>query len=189
MGALIIYMFICSFTPGPGNILALKTTTTYGWKNSLKLLLGICLGYALVQTICSVCLYQLNTISGGILKGISIMGACYMVWLAWHIIKSKPDMSMEEKKPTFYEGLLLQLVNVKIYFYIMSLLSKYFIPASDTIMELVLCGAFAVSIGCVACFVWASAGVLIQKYYVRHFKCINMILGILLLYCAVKMIH
>lgn len=47
-------MLICSFTPGPGNILALNTTSTYGWKRSRTLILGICLGYAIVQTIGSI---------------------------------------------------------------------------------------------------------------------------------------
>ena len=189
MGALVLYMLICSFTPGPGNILALRTTTTYGWKKSLKLLLGICSGYAVVQTLCTVGLYRLSTLSEGVLKGISFVGAGYMVWLAWHIVKSRPDMSIEEKKPTFREGLLLQLVNVKIYFYIMSLLSKYFIPGSETVLELVGYGAFAVSIGSSACFLWAGAGAVMQRYYEKYFRQINVVLGALLLYCAVNMLH
>ena len=60
--SLLGYMLVCSFTPGPGNILDLNTTSTYGWKRSRYLILGICLGYALVQTICSVALYRLNQI-------------------------------------------------------------------------------------------------------------------------------
>lgn len=58
--SLVVCMLVCSFTPGPGNILALNTTGTFGWKRSRPLILGICLGYAMVQTICSVALYQLN---------------------------------------------------------------------------------------------------------------------------------
>ncbi len=42
--SLLGYMIICSFTPGPGNILALNTISTYGWKRSRSLILGICLG-------------------------------------------------------------------------------------------------------------------------------------------------
>ena len=45
--SLLGYMLVCSFTPGPGNILALNTTSTYGWKRSRSLILGICLGYAI----------------------------------------------------------------------------------------------------------------------------------------------
>ena len=37
--SLLGYMLVCSFTPGPGNILALNTTSTYGWKRSRSLIL------------------------------------------------------------------------------------------------------------------------------------------------------
>ena len=48
-GSLLGYMLVCSFTPGPGNILALNTTSTYGWKRSRLLILGICLGMRLFR--------------------------------------------------------------------------------------------------------------------------------------------
>ncbi|ELP58972.1 hypothetical protein F502_12636 [Clostridium pasteurianum DSM 525 = ATCC 6013] len=31
-GTMLGYMLVCSFTPGPGNILALNTTTQFGWQ-------------------------------------------------------------------------------------------------------------------------------------------------------------
>lgn len=37
--SLLGYMLVCSFTPGPGNKLALNTTSTYGWKRSRSLIL------------------------------------------------------------------------------------------------------------------------------------------------------
>lgn len=55
-------MLVCSFTPGPGSILALNATSTYGWKRSCPLLFGLCLDYVLVQTICSGALYCLGQI-------------------------------------------------------------------------------------------------------------------------------
>ena len=33
------YMFVSSFTPGPGNILALNTMMNYGWKKGKQLIL------------------------------------------------------------------------------------------------------------------------------------------------------
>ena len=86
------------------------------------------------------------------------------------------------------EGLLLQLVNVKIYFYISSLLSAYFIPNCDTVLELALAGAFAVSIGSIACLTWAFLGVKLQRIYLRYFKPVNVVLGLFLLYCALTIV-
>ena len=186
--SLLGYMLVCSFTPGPGNILALNTTSTYGWKRSRSLIFGICLGYATVQTICTIALYQLNQFFAPALQAMRFVGGIYMVWLAIHIFRSKPTESTMQKEPTFLQGLLLQLVNVKIYFYISSLLSAYFIPNCDTILELVLAGAFAVSIGSVACLTWAFLGVNLQKVYLRYFKPVNTVLGLFLLYCALTIV-
>ena len=93
-----------------------------------------------------------------------------------------------QKDPTLLEGLLLQLVNVKIYFYISSLLSVYFIPNCDTILELALAGTFAVSIGASACLTWAFLGVNLRKIYLRNFKSVNTVLGLFLLYCALAIV-
>ena len=182
--SLLGYMLVCSFTPGPGNILALNTTSTYGWKRSRLLILGICLGYAIVQVGCSIALYSLNQVFEPALKILCYVGGIYMIWLAVHIFRSQPEENVMEKNPTLLEGLLLQLVNVKIYFYISSLLSAYFIPNCDTIPELALAGCFAVSIGSVACLTWAFLGVKLQKIYFQYFRPINAVLGLFLLYCA-----
>lgn len=182
--SLIGYMLACSFTPGPGNILALNTTSTFGWRRSRHLIFGICLGYATVQTVCSVALYHLNQMFTSALGIMRIIGGLYMVWLAIHIFRSKPEEITIRKDPTFLEGLLLQLVNVKIYFYISSLLSAYFIPNCDTVLELFFAGVVAVSIGCAACLTWAFLGIKLQRTYLRYFKQINAVLGLFLLYCA-----
>lgn len=186
--ALLGYMLVCSFTPGPGNILALNTTSTYGWKNSRRLLLGICAGYAVVQALCTLALCGLNQVFCSALELLRYVGGLYMVWLAVHIVRSRPQNAAAEGKPTFREGFLLQLVNVKIYFYISSLLTVYFIPNLSSWAALAGAGAFAVSIGCLACLAWAFLGSGMQALYHRHFSCINILLGLFLLYCAGSMI-
>ncbi|MGN0106725.1 MAG: LysE family transporter [Hominilimicola sp.] len=182
--ALFGYMIVCSFTPGPGNILALNTTSKYGWKDSRCLIVGICVGYGIVQFMCTVILCGLNHVFSFVLQILKYVGGIYMVWLAVHIMRSKATEEKTYKKPSFKEGLLLQLVNVKIYFYISTLLSVYFIPNCKTVFSLGLAGAFAVGIGSIACLSWAFLGIKIQNFYRKHFECVNIVLGLFLLYCA-----
>lgn len=47
----LIYVLLNTFTPGPGNILALNTATNYGWRKGRPLYLGIFSGYLLIQTL------------------------------------------------------------------------------------------------------------------------------------------
>lgn len=186
---LIGYMLVCSFTPGPGNILALNTTSRYGWKKSLPLVLGICAGYALVQLLCTIALYELQSIFSAILEILKYVGGIYMIWLALHMMRSKPETQCDDKQPTFREGMLLQLVNAKIYFYIMTLLSVYFIPHLHTASRLILAGVVAVGIGSTASVIWAVLGAGLQELYQKHYRFINIVLGFFLIYCAWTMIR
>ncbi|MGN1318531.1 MAG: LysE family transporter [Lachnospirales bacterium] len=178
------YMLVCSFTPGPGNILALNGTSKYGWKDSQFLILGICIGYGIVQTICTITLSALSQTFSQFLQILKYVGGLYMLYLSIHIMTSRFNEESVDKKPTFREGLLLQLVNVKIYFYISTLLTVYFIPNCKSAFELIMAGAFAVSIGSIACLSWAFLGIKIQGLYRKYFKLVNMVLGVFLLYCV-----
>lgn len=101
LGTLSCYMLISSFTPGPGNILAMNTTTRFGWKKGKNLIFGICCGYLLVQMICTVILYSLNMVLSPILSVLKYIGAIYMLWLAIHIAFSRQEESSTNEAPFF----------------------------------------------------------------------------------------
>ncbi|QAA32291.1 LysE family transporter [Clostridium manihotivorum] len=183
-GTMLGYMLVCSFTPGPGNILALNTTTQFGWRKGKPLLLGICAGYAPVQFICTLAVYGLNTFLLPVLAVLKYIGTIYMLWLALNIFRSKPLENSNGGQASFREGFSLQFVNIKIYFYIMTLLMVYLVPHISTLLGLLLAGLGVVSIGSIASLTWAFAGIKLQKTYAKHFKLINFVLSLFLLYCA-----
>lgn len=184
LGTMLGYMTISSYTPGPGNILAMNTTTKFGWKKSKRLIWGICFGYLCVQFLCTIAVYGLNYILEPALSVIKYVGSVYMLWLSFHIISRRPQTIEQDKTPTFRTGFLLQLVNVKIYFYIMTLLTAYLIPNINGLINLFAAGACIVLFGSVACLAWAALGVQLQDSYTKHYKTINLVLGLFLLYCA-----
>ena len=188
LGTLSCYMIISSFTPGPGNILAMNTTTRFGWKKGRNLILGICCGYLLVQMICTVILYSLNMVLSPVLSVLKYVGAIYMVWLAIHIAISRQGEEDTKETPSFLTGFLLQLVNVKIYFYISTLLTAYLIPYIKGLPALILAGVGVTVIGSAASLTWAFLGVKLQNIYSRYFRAINIILSLFLLYCAREII-
>ncbi|MDO5352706.1 MAG: LysE family transporter, partial [Succinatimonas sp.] len=101
-----------------------------------------------------------------------------------YIAISTPDKSNKNKIPTFRTGFILQLVNVKIYFYISTLLSVYFIPYIEGLQGLLLAGVGVVAVGSFASLVWAFMGVQLQSIYEKYHRIINYILAAFLLYCA-----
>ncbi|MBU5434942.1 LysE family translocator [Pseudoflavonifractor sp. MSJ-37] len=179
------YMAVSSYTPGPGNILAMETTTRFGWREGRVLIAGICTGYLCVQTLCALALYGLDTVLSPVLPVLRYLGAAYLVWLAVHMMRGSSDGGGEERRrPTFREGFLLQLVNVKIYFYIMTLLSAYLIPHIHSLPALLLAGVGVVAFGSSACLTWAFLGLKLQRACRNHQTMIDRVLGLFLLYCA-----
>lgn len=141
-----------------------------------------------MQFLCTIIICSLNHIFSSVLQILKYVGVIYMAWLAVRIIRSKVIEDKADKKPCFKDGLLLQLVNIKIYFYISTLLSAYFIPSCNTAFSLISAGFFAVGIGGIACLSWAFIGIKIQSFYRKHYKCVNIVLGVFLLYCALTLI-
>ena len=186
--ALVSYMLINSFTPGPGNILTLTTMTNYGWKKGSKLFRGIICGYYVVQAICAVAIYALSVYLEPALNVIKYIGAAYLIWLAVHIARSKPDDTGKAKEPKFLTGFLLQFVNVKIYFYGMTCLAGFVQPYYSSFLALFLMEMIIATVGSIASLTWAGLGISIQKIYKKYYRIINIILALFLIYCAVMMV-
>lgn len=186
--ALLSYALISSFTPGPGNILALNTITNYGWKMGKKLFTGICFGYFCVQLVCMIGVYGLSRHLEQALHWFTYIGTAYLVWLAFHILFSEPEFAETQKEPSFWTGFLLQFVNVKIYFYIITVLSGYVYPYYPSIFAMLIAGLFLTAIGCFATFTWAQLGVALKTTYRQHYRIINIIFSGFLLFCAWNML-
>ena len=81
----LIYCVINAFTPGPGNILALNTVTNYGYKKGKPLFFGIFAGYYVVQILCAIFVYGVNSLLPNVMEVMKYIGAAYILWLAIHI--------------------------------------------------------------------------------------------------------
>ena len=178
-----IYAVVNAFTPGPGNILALNTVTNYGWKKGKPLFFGIFTGYYVVQIICAVFVYGVGTFLPDALQVMKYIGAAYILWLAIHIAISKPEVSEEQGSASFIKGFLLQFVNVKIYMFGITALTGFITPYSKAMWTLIGFELLIATIGTIATSTWIGAGILIQNFYIKHYRIINIILALTLLEC------
>ena len=178
-----VYAIVNAFTPGPGNILALNTVTNYGWKKGKPLFFGIFTGYYVVQIICAVFVYGVGTFLPDALQVMKYIGAAYILWLAIHIAISKPEVSEEQGSASFIKGFLLQFVNVKIYMFGITALTGFITPYSKAMWTLIGFELLIATIGTIATSTWIGAGILIQNFYIKHYRIINIILALTLLEC------
>jgi cysteine/O-acetylserine efflux protein len=183
IGNFLVYCVINAFTPGPGNILALNTVNSYGWKKGKPLFFGIFAGYYVVQIICALFVYGIGAFLPSALKILKYIGAVYIFWLAIHVAMSKPTTDDSAEGASFWKGFMLQFVNVKIYMFGITALTGYITDYSTALPTLVGFELLIATIGTIATSTWIGMGILIQKFYLKHYKVINIILALTLLEC------
>lgn len=186
--SLLAYVLINSFTPGPGNILALNTMTRYGWKKGRYVFFGICAGYLAVQIICIAGIYGMSRYLSDALVWLKYIGCFYLVWLAVHILRSKPDFEENEDIPSFLSGFLLQFVNVKIYFYGLTFLNGYVLPYNSHLYGMVISEIIITAIGCIATFCWGWMGLKLKKIYIKYYTMFNFVFAMFLILCALSLL-
>lgn len=185
----LIYCVINAFTPGPGNILALNTVTNYGYKKGKPLFFGIFAGYYVVQILCAIFVYGVNSLLPNVMEVMKYIGAAYILWLAIHIAFSKKTSENTEQSASFLKGFMLQFVNVKIYMFGVTALTGYVVGYMFSFPALLFFELVIATIGTIATCTWIGLGVLIQKFYLRHFRVINIILALTLLECIWGMLR
>ncbi|MBR2186986.1 MAG: LysE family transporter [Lachnospiraceae bacterium] len=185
-------MYICAvtFMPGPNNILLLSSAGQNGLKKCIPLLLGIWSGLITVMVMAGAFCTLLSRIIPAAAPYLKYAGAAYILYLAWLTLKKKPsgEGSGKDTALDFRSGFLLQFLNVKVIMLGLAAFPGYFLPYGSSIPAILL---FAVTM--TACcgagnLIWAFFGSILNPFYGRHYRVINILMALLLLYCAIRMV-
>lgn len=189
IGNFLIYCVINAFTPGPGNILALNTVTNYGWEKGKPLFFGIFSGYYAVQILCALFVYGVSAFLPDAMDALKYVGAAYILYLAVHIAVSRPAGERQEKTASFAKGFLLQFVNVKIYLFGITALTGFIVDFDSSLSALLLFEMVIATIGTVATCTWIVGGILIQRFYLKYYRVINIVLALSLFECVLSILR
>lgn len=178
------YAFITAFTPGPNNILVLNAFSRKGLSKGKETLLGVIAGFFIVMAISAVGCLELSRVVPKMTGILKYIGAAYIVWLAIHILMSKPVEETTDKKGDFWTSFLLQFVNIKIIFYAITIYSGYILPNSDSKLLLAASAICNTLVGTAGCITWGLAGKLLQKQFAKHFRIMNAAMAAVLIWSA-----
>lgn len=182
------FILICGITPGPANLTSLAASLQFGKKAALRQWLGLISG-ALTDCIISVVIaFFLGTALNQYVKWLAFIGAAYLIYLSIKQFRRSYTTDQKEiKEPGFLTGYILNLSNVKIILTCVTALSSYVLPYSTNFFMILI---FGICVGVVlpSCnLVWLFLGLTLQRFFVKHQKIINIIMGLALIYCAVKL--
>ena len=185
MAELMVYIIVMSITPGPNTILSLSNAAAVGLRKGVRLNIGMLIGITAVTAIS----YAFSSLVYALLPSaelcLRMLAFIYLMYLAWKTYR-KGEIENDGKSASFLEGLLLQLVNVKVYLLALTAISTYIIPQAGTPTEAMLLSAI-IPITCfISGLVWAVGGSLLSAIYSRYRRPVCLVLALSLVYCAVR---
>lgn len=182
------YVFVTTFTPGPNNILSMVNARQYGFKKSFRFNLGILTGFIIIMIACSYFNLFLVNLMPKIQQYIGIFGAVYMIYLAYKIAFNTNIGTNIEKKATntYFAGLTVQFINPKVILYAITSIGTFITPYYKSSFALIFFSLLLSFIGFISTLCWALFGSLFQNFLTKYNKQFNIIMGLLLVYCAIS---
>ena len=182
------YAVITAATPGPNNIMSMSNGIRKGFRGALPFNFGIWTGFSLVMVLCTLFCTLLSALIPKIKLPMLILGAGYMLYLAWETFRSSGEIEEDHSREGFRSGLLLQFINPKIYIYCMMSMEAYILPVyQGQLVSLLAFDLLLSLIGFVFTLCWTAFGSLFRQIFSRHARTVNTVMALLLVWCAISL--
>lgn len=182
------YAIVTAATPGPNNIMSMSNASHLGFKKSFPFNFGIGVGFSIVMVMCTVFMTMLSAFIPKIKLPMLIIGAVYMLYLAWKTYSSSSIIEENSSYKGFLPGLLLQFINPKIYIYGIVSMEAYILPYymnnPAALFGFAILLAF---IGFLFTIGWSAFGHGFKILFSKYARITNTIMSLLLVYCALSL--
>jgi cysteine/O-acetylserine efflux protein len=181
------YVIVTTFTPGPNNIMAMSTAMRFGYKNSLRFMSGITSGFALIMLLCGLLNVVLNSLLPQVHFWLNILGAMYMLYLAYHVFVSKPIEEAGEQSGlnTFKAGFLMQFLNLKVILYGVTVYALFITPTVHDPMLVSLYAPILAAVGFISISCWAFGGNIFRNFLQKYYRAFNLAMSLMRVYTAI----
>lgn len=180
------YIIIMVFTPGPNNIMSMINAQKVGFKKGLPFNAGILAGDVILMSLCLIFSSGLYKILPKAQFPMKIAGGAYMVYLALRILFPGPNHE-KHTRGSFPMGIIITLMNPKAYLFGITVMSSYvlvYYTETGILLVFVLVLSLVLTSSTI---VWALCSSFFSKLFTKQGKILNILMALLLLYCAVSL--
>ena len=182
------YVVITAATPGPNNLMSMSNAMKKGFRRAVPFNLGMWAGFTMVMLLCTVFCSLLSSLLPSIKMPMLVLGAVYMLFLAWKTLTGSAEMSGDTVKNSMGTGFALQFVNPKIIIYGIVSMEAYILPHfAGRVPVLIGFAVLLAFIGFLFSLCWTAFGSLFMKLFSQYAKVTNVVMALLLVYCAVSL--
>lgn len=178
---ILLFTTSTALTPGPNNFMLLNAGLHQGVRKSLGLYFGICLGFPIMVLIVALGFGEIFVRYPLIKEVLKVLGALYMLYLAWQILISegKPGSGRGIKSFGFFKAFLFQWINPKAWLMAIGVISIFTLMANPFSNALAISGIFFLV--CLPCLgLWLMGGAALQKILKEdwHRKLFNSVMAL-----------
>ncbi len=188
--SIISYVLISSFTPGPSNISTASMAVIHGYKKTIRYQMGLAAGVFLLMVLSGWFSKTLLGIFPSFEPIMRYVGAAYILYLAFGILKASYSFTEENTKPLgMANGFMLQILNPKLMVYAFTLFSAFLGSITLNFAFLIVAALLLAATSFCATSTWALFGTAIQRYLhdPRVKMVVNIILSLSLVYTALSL--
>lgn len=187
--AFLSYVFLTAYTPGPNNIMAMTNASRYGLRKGMRYNFGVFIGWFIVLALCCAFTALLYGVIPKLEPYMRALGAAYILWLAWTVWRDKPHTggSGALEANSVLTGVLMQFVNVKVILFGITVMSTFVLPYYRSVPVLFGFLLLLSVIGFSSTCCWALFGAVFNRVFEAHRKGLNLVMALLLVYCAVSL--
>ena len=162
------FVFAGLFSPGPNVILLTASGARFGFRRTVPHILGVALGVGVIAGITGAGVGALLLSMPGLTLALKFVAASWILWMAWKLYRSTrgPQVAGKDKPFTFFEAVLFQWVNPKVWAVAFAASSGYPGGLSPWGEALRLGSAFS-GINFFVCLFWTFAGSLLAVLLAR----------------------
>jgi len=138
---------VLALSPGPDNIYVLTQSLVNGSKSGIATTAGLMTGCIIHTTLLAFGISALITASEGLFYGIKVLGALYLLYLAYKIYRDDTKISITSSAPKksyselFKIGFIMNLVNPKVMIFFLAFFPAFLWNDSEnTIVQFYLLG-------------------------------------------------
>jgi len=129
---------VLSLVPGPDNIFVMSHSALKGWKIGFYITLGLCTGLIAHTVLVAIGVSVIFQTSAIAFNGLKIIGAFYLLYLAWLSVQNKElNLGGTDKDSTnrsyYFTGVIMNLTNPKVALFFLVFLPQFVNTSNDNV--------------------------------------------------------
>lgn len=187
--AMLLYIAVSAVTPGPNNLMSLYLGAHYGLVGARKFIVGSMGAVFVKLLLCGALNLMLAAVIPALVPYLKWLGALYMLYLAFVMLRSGFHAQEEEKEnggeSTYLSGILLQCLNIKSWVFALSVFSTFVVPYTTSLHVMLAVVLVSLALLIASTLLWTVCGSVLRRVYNEHRKVFSALCAASLVYCAI----